>query len=334
MRNFLILAATLLAVSAVSAFAAEPCQLKLYGVIPFETGEGGHISLPATLGGQSTRLELDTGAFWSVINGDLAKSLNLTLQPSTYIEMRDLAGAKIDKIARVPEVKVGNLSFGAADFFVSGSAVGSIERDGGLLGQNLLTQVDLEIDNAAKTISLFSQDHCPGDGVHWADEAVTLQYRRAASGLSSDDSGSGASYGGGTRFRQKIDKNQIDPPIVTAEVEGAPLAILFDTGSTYTAMDLGMARRRFHLEPGSPGVQPAGKIYAVSGEAIDSYSYTFKSLTIAGIKFENVPVTLADFHNNAQMILGMNEMKHLHLYFSFKEGLIYITAADAKRTPK
>jgi hypothetical protein len=28
----------------------------------------------------------------------------------------------------------------------------------------------------------------------------------------------------------------------------------------------------------------------------------------------------------------MNEMKHLRIYFAFKEGAIYVTAADAGRT--
>src|ERR1700690_4169275 len=124
MRYSVIFAATVLAVSAVSAFGAEPCQLKRFAVVPFETDESGLISVPVTIGGRATRLELDTGAFWSVINGDLAKNLNLTLKPSTYIEMRDLAGAKLDKIVTVPDVTIGGLSYGASDFFVTGSVAG------------------------------------------------------------------------------------------------------------------------------------------------------------------------------------------------------------------
>ncbi|MFM7739691.1 MAG: hypothetical protein ACKO9H_09825, partial [Planctomycetota bacterium] len=46
-------------------------------------------------------------------------------------------------------------------------------------GQNLLARVDIEIDNAGRTVSIFSQDHCPGSGVYWADEAVILKYERA-----------------------------------------------------------------------------------------------------------------------------------------------------------
>ena len=321
MRNFLVLAAALLAVSAVSALADDKCQLKRYAVIPFETDENAQIYVPATLGGRSTRLMLDTGSFWSLITEDLANALNLKPKTSNYVQMRDAAGTKLDKIVSVPDVSIGALSYGAADFFVGGADAGrTIEQLGGLYGQNLLTQVDLEIDNAAKTISLFSQDHCRGDGVYWTDEAVTLQYKRAA-----------ALQPLGTLIRQQVNKDQIDPPIVGADMEGEQVSVLFDTGAANTAMDLELARRRFGIEPSSPGVKPAGKVYVASGDAVETYSYTFKSLTIAGIRFENVPVLLGKFRESLQIVLGMHELKHLHLYFSFKEGMIYVTGADAGR---
>ncbi len=328
MRNFLILTATLFAVSVVSAFADDKCQLKRFGAaIPFETDEDGQIYVPATLGGRSKSQLLDTGADWSKITEDLAKSLNLTASTidSSGVQMRDLAGKKIDKVVMVPEVKIGSLSYdGAVPFFVGGALPGrTIEQGGGLYGQNMLTRVDLEIDNAGKTISLFSQDHCSGDGVYWTDEAVTLQYKRVP-----------AVQPPGTRIRQRIDKDQIDPPIVGAELQGESVSVLFDTGAASSSMDLELAQRRFGIGPGSPGVQPAGKVYTASGEEVETYSYTFKSLTISGIGFTNVPVLLGKFAESAQIILGMNELKHLHIYFSFREGFIYVTGADAGRPQK
>lgn len=307
----------------IPASAEEVCKLKRYAVIPFEADETAHIYVPATIAGRSTRLMLDTGAYWSLIREDLAKSLNLKIKRSTDMHLIDLAGKKIDQIATVPVVKIGPVAFsGEVDFFIGGDTPGhTIDQEGGIFGLNLLTQMDLEIDNAGKTISLFSQDHCQGDGVHWATEAVTLKYKRQQ-----------ADRPIGTRLKQKIDKNQIDSPIVVADLEGEPLSVLFDTGATYSALDLGVAKARFGIGPGSPGVEFTGKTYTGSGEALDTYKYTFKSLTIAGIHFENIPIRLVQFDNSSQMLIGMNEMKHLRLYFSFKEGLIHITAADAGRS--
>ena len=69
-----------------------------------------------------------------------------------------------------------------------------------------------------------------------------------------------------------------------------------------------------------------------TGARIQTYTYTFKELVISGIRFENVPVRLGDFDGQAQVVLGMNEMKHLRLYFAFKEGVIYVTDANAGRS--
>jgi clan AA aspartic protease (TIGR02281 family) len=232
--------------------------------------------------------------------------------------MRDATGDKIDKMTTA-ELKLGNLGYGPAEFFIGGLG-GEESKDevSGVIGQNLLAKVDLEIDNAGKTISLFSQEHCKGAGVYWADEAVTLQYKKQP-----------ARAPIGSNLKKK-DPNQIDMPVVAAELDGEVVSILFDTGATYSVIDIEHAKRRFGLKTDSPGVKPAGKLQVANGGIVDSYSYTFKVLTIAGIKFENVPVRLSTLEGS-QMLLGMNEIKHLRLYFASKDGMIHITAADAGR---
>jgi hypothetical protein len=38
--------------------------------------------------------------------------------------------------------------------------------------------------------------------------------------------------------------------------------------------------------------------------------------------------------NGVDVVLGMNELKKLRLYFAFKDGMIHITAADAGQPSK
>jgi predicted aspartyl protease len=314
----LVFATTLLLAMAATASAEEDCQLKRYGVVPFETDETAHVFLRATIDGHPGRLMLDTGAFWSMLSRAYAEANNLRIGNSLFIEMRDATGDKIDKMTTA-ELKLGNLGYGPAEFFIGGLG-GEESKDevSGVIGQNLLAKVDLEIDNAGKTISLFSQEHCKGAGVYWADEAVTLQYKKQP-----------ARAPIGSNLKKK-DPNQIDMPVVAAELDGEVVSILFDTGATYSVIDIEHAKRRFGLKTDSPGVKPAGKLQVANGGIVDSYSYTFKVLTIAGIKFENVPVRLSTLEGS-QMLLGMNEIKHLRLYFASKDGMIHITAADAGR---
>jgi predicted aspartyl protease len=154
-------------------------------------------------------------------------------------------------------------------------------------------------------ISLFSQDHCKGAGVYWSDEAVTLTFRR----------------------------KQGDPiamPMVAADLDGETVRTLIDTGSTVTFLQLEHAKRRFGISPQSPGVEPDGSAQVPSGKSIETYRYMFKTLTISGIRFENVSVRLGNF-DDADLVLGMNEIKKLRLYFAFKDQMIHITAADAGR---
>lgn len=53
-------------------------------------------------------------------------------------------------------------------------------------------------------------------------------------------------------------------------VEGEPAYVHFDTGATYSAMDLDVALVCFGITPRTPGVEPDGKAYTASGAAIDS----------------------------------------------------------------
>jgi predicted aspartyl protease len=320
----LVLATIVLATWVAPVAFAEECKpLQRYTSIPFQPDEYAQIYLPSRINGFQTHLLLDTGAFWNLLRSDLVDQLHLPTKRSYEIYMIDASGAKIDRITTVPEFALGDLNIKKLEFFVGGSIGGTVESSGGVLGRNMFTKADLEIDNAGKTVSLYSQDHCDGEGVYWSDEAVVLEYKRDATNTSQ----------AGTRIRTKINPEQLDEPVVSAELQGKPVTVLFDTGASMTSMDLEHAERVFGLRPDSPGVVPAGQAYVGSGALVQLYAYTFKELTISGIRFENVPVHLGQFGEDKQIVLGMHEMQHLHMYFAFREGRIYITAADAGTRP-
>jgi clan AA aspartic protease (TIGR02281 family) len=318
-----LIALTIAMAAILPAYADDDCQLKRYGTVTFEVAPNGHIYVPATVAGVTTRLLLDTGAYWSSVSSALVKAKGLLVKKSHFLELVDLAGKKQDQLAVVPSVQIGNSRFGETEMFVDTSQPDvSIEEEGGVIGQNLLNQIDLEIDNAGKKISFFSQDHCPGVGVYWADEAVTLKVKKAPIEKQL-----------GSRLKPKVDaRNVIDPPAVEAEVNGETVQLLFDTGATHTVIDFGLAQRRFGITKKTPGILPAGKIYTAGGVALDAYRATLKTLTVSGISFENVPVYLAEFEGDGpHVLLGMSQLKHLRLYIAYKEGLIHVTAADATR---
>jgi hypothetical protein len=89
-------------------------------------------------------------------------------------------------------------------------------------------------------------------------------------------------------------------------------------------MDLDVAKSHFGITPTSPGVESKGEQRLPSGRTRAFYRYTFKTLTVSGITFENVRVTLGDFQD-IPLVLGMHEIAQLHVYIASKRKIIYAT---------
>lgn len=121
-------------------------------------------------------------------------------------------------------------------------------------------------------------------------------------------------------------------PIAKEQLDNEDIRVILDTGSSVSWLSLDVARRHFGLTPESPGVIKRGEIVMPSGKKVTTYAYTFGALTLSGIRFENVQIELGDF-DHAELVLGMHELRHLRLYFAFKSGVVYATAADAGQSP-
>jgi predicted aspartyl protease len=164
-----------------------------------------------------------------------------------------------------------------------------------------LSDFNLQIDNLTKTVTLYYPDRsCSGRLVSWSTPTVEIPFK----------------LNNGT-------------PQLRVEVHDEAVRATFDTGSTDTLMDLGLARRAFGLTPQSPGMRSHGEQVMISGKKVAFYGYTFKTLTVSGLTFENVNVTLGDFER-APLVLGMNEISQLDLYIAFKRKIIYATRREAK----
>lgn len=285
-----------------SAFAAEPCVLKRMALIDAGVDGSSHVFIPSEVAGRKTNLMVDTGGAWSLIKGELADELKLERRISHDKRLVDASGSELRDYVRVKDLKLGDLTFrGNTDFFIMTGNLGRLDTFGGTVGLNIIARFDLELDPAAKKIGLFHPDHCPGIGAYWAAEWIELPL---------------------------INSNGL--PETRVEIGGKKARALIDTGSTRTFMDTDMARRVFDLTPSSPGVAKSGTLTLPSGKTSETYTYTFATLVVSGFTFENVEVVLHD-SEEVDLTLGMRELNHLHLYFAFKEKMLYATTANARR---
>ncbi len=297
----------LLLATVTAARAADDCTLKRIAEIPFERTGSLLLTIPAAVQGHQTRLMIDTGGAWSLIDKDLADELKLTRR-NVNSGMYDGAGKLLSDVVRIRGLSLGDVTLDVNFDFLVGFSTGARINDGwrATMGVNIFNAMDIEIDNAGNKISLFSPAHCRGAGVYWADEAVTLEMRRTA-------------------FAKM--------PIVDADLNGESVRVLFDTGSTRTSMSAKLAKRKFGITRETPGTVAGGSHRVGSGKLVETFQYTFDKLEIAGVTFENVPVAIGPFEDGGDIdvILGMHQMRHLRLYFAFRDRLVHITAADAGR---
>ena len=280
------------------ARADDICNLQRAAVLDSKVGNDVHLWLPAKFGDSSTRLLLDTGGGWSVMRAALAKQLGLQLKPLRTVEYVDVAGGRTRHYVTVPRFTLGDqLVLGESDFIVDPDEDDrNIERYGGTMGAERLSDYDVELDNTTKTVTLYRSDKfCSGRLVRWADKWVEIPYT----------------------FNNEILETKV-------RVGDERIRATFDTGSTRTLMDLAVAKRLFGVEPSSPGVKKEREITMPSGKKLQFYSYRVESLTVSDLTFENVEVYLGDYEDTP-LLIGMREIAQLHLYIAPKRKIIYAT---------
>lgn len=320
MKSIWALAALALFVS--NAAAAESCgPLRIVGQVDMISTDP-MLIVPAKLDDHPIKLVFDTGGWFMEISPSMAKTLDLPLTKRRFGGM-DVAGNISDQTVTAKDFEIGSIKAKDVPFLVASHDYGKVD---GLMGPKLIQIVDVDLDFAGKKISFMMQDHCDGKVVYWK----TPSYAVVPFTLT--------------------DAGHIRMPI---ELDGVKLTALLDTGASKTFISERAAGRDFNLTKGSPGVTETD--ITEDGKAAKKYSHTFKALTVGGITFQNPTLNLLpdlmrnhlmnshrpninshiDTNNEAEglddVIVGMSELKHLHIYIAYKEQKLYISPASVAR---
>lgn len=317
-RTFQVLAsAAFLSLAASHAAAADDCRLAR--IASFDFSDKGALFVPVWINGTSVQIVFDTGAPASAIDPNVANKLGLPQHRIMQGAMYDIAGQPISYIATIHDLNFGNAHASNAEFVVWPSPISTQAQIGGMLAADLLRHYDVDIDFGAHKLNLFSQDHCPGKVVYWASSNVAvIPVHVVASGH----------------------------VIVPVKLDGQSFDAVLDTGSTYSFLSVEAASNTFHLTPGSSDMASAGN-YGPGGVPV--YRHTFKNLDLGGLSFGNPTLSIfeigaktrapthlgsriADFDErggNTDFVLGLSELRHLHLYIAYQEQKLYISPAVA-----
>jgi predicted aspartyl protease len=327
MRSFAAWSVLVIAVLSGAARAESTCPpLTLVASVAMRVGDDDRAYVPVRIGDSQKSMLIDTGGFFTEMSQAAADELKLSTRHSG-LQLIGVAGDSTDVVARAP-FAIGNLRAASMDFMVMPSVhefASDISDAAGVIAPNLLHSYDVDFDFNGGKFNLLSQNHCEGKVVYWPAEAVAVV---------------------------PIEINSESHILLPVTVDGHRFKAMLDTGASNTVFNLEIARSAFSLTPGNSETPVRGSL---QGSPLSkTYTHHFASLSLEGIAVSNLQIELIpDLMRNrmmdpkdsleggtrlhdpnrdtglSDMILGMDILRHLHVYIAYKEKKLYLTPASA-----
>jgi predicted aspartyl protease len=291
-----------------SVASADPqCQLQQIESLDLDTGGDGTITVPVSIENHPAKLMIDTGAAFSVVDESFARSVGLEPRfMGPGISMTLGGGIPLTQIVTTRSLRLGRLIGLRFTFIVAPSRVLTPETMG-MIGPDVLSSYDAEIDFAGGKLNIFSQDHCPGHVVYWTQAPYAA-------------------------VPMKLDDNRhITIPVM---LDGKPLTAVADTGAARSFMSFQVAKEIFGLDEKNPALKSLG-VFGINNVAAEQlFHYPFQSLTFEGIEIRNPDIAItkgsdAD-KDDPQLVIGIGVLRQLHMYIAYKEQVLYLTPAEAR----
>jgi predicted aspartyl protease len=275
--------------------------------------------VPVTLNGAAKGMIFDTGAAETQLSRTVVKELKLpVLQRNS--EAHDVSGHVSRDVALIQLLSFGKMRRRGIGLRVWPDP--DFARDtpllAGVLSRDLLFDYDVDADFGTGILKLFSKDHCFGAIDYWHPPAMAV-------------------------MKFTIRSKQIHIPVT---LDGHALDAMIDTGSQYSIISQPVAQRVFGLTPASPDVKPLGAVN--NDPALTGFVRTFGTLSFGGVTVLTPDMMILPdkvnrdrsqqsenraLFNNASLVLpqvtiGMDVLRHLHIYLAPDERNFYVALAD------
>lgn len=308
-----------LAAASMPAVAADKCPpLAIYAqvnLVPINNDSA--FLVPVDIGGVTKLMLLDTGSSGTLITAKGAADLGLE-QKRSKVRLYDVTGNYSDTKVTAT-IGIGALKGPNFDFHVAPAGVVFDDpRIVGLLGDDVLGQFDVSIDFPKRKLDIISQNHCDGRVVYWKDRPVAI-----------------------IPFHLVRSTLHIVLPVT---LDGHSIKAFLDTGASRSTLNRHPAENIFGLKLGSADTPAAGTLNGEKGSTV--WHHTFKTLTFEGVTVANPTFSIIpdrvrkhiaepqlgsliartnDDELEPDILLGMDVLKHLHVYIAYKERKLYIT---------
>jgi len=289
-----------LALSAFPARAADDaCHLGRASRMEMSVGDGG-VTVPMTIDGRRIELLVDTGGVYSMLTEDVVASLDLKKYRLDTMDIVMWGGASAHNYVTARNVELGGLQVPEMSFVVmpDGHVGAGI---GGILAPEVLRAYDVDFDFAGGQLSLFSPFHCADKVVYWANDWSEID----------------------------MSLDGVGHVLLPTTLDGRDVKLTMDTGSAETILSLEFAEHLFGFDEHSPLLK---RVETEDGHPV--YRYPFAALSFGGVTVQHpdillIPDSASHQSDYGRGLLGTDVLRQLHLYVSYREKKLYVTAAGA-----
>jgi predicted aspartyl protease len=293
--------------------ARETCKMLQIGEVDV-TMNGTQPLVAASINRHSVQMILDTGSARSLIWNSTAKDLGLLLLRGSG-EFYGVGGSE-----QANNVVLDDFGFAGAHVhkltvFATGRG-GPGDATAGLMGEDLLSSLDVEIDLSAGKLRLFKPKNCSGDEVvYWANAffMVPMQNLHARSSW----------------------------PEAEVSLGGHTVLALFDTGASFSGVSKA-GLRASGVSPETP-LSDAGRAQGIGEQTVETTVAKFPQLTIGQETIQHVRLRIGDLfeedrvlstgsmirqsvlETKPDMILGADFFRAHRVLIARSQGKIYFT---------
>lgn len=230
----------------------------------------GHPAVDVDLDGHPVVMILDLGAQATVLSDAVADRLNLPRDPSALPSITGVGGSGQRWAATARHLTMGGFTLDDKRMEVAPMSVGDNKQAiDGTLGLDVLLKYDVDWDLPHGRVTLNAPSGCDGPPMGWSSPAVEVPLQHPF-GM--------AAYGQMSKLL-----------LIPLKVDDRPMTALLDTGSNAIMINVGAAAA---LEPALAGDRSI-RVAGVGANTAGGTVHRFRSLTVAGETFPNVPMVVA-----------------------------------------
>ncbi|WP_233828554.1 retroviral-like aspartic protease family protein [Paraburkholderia sp. ZP32-5] len=300
MTTALVLAVPILAASWAHAQTADAtCQLTKEAQLPL-VERAGRFLVEAGINGEKRLFVIDTGSQKSALTPAAADALNLPYDRTSAQRVIGVGDAITPDYPRIASIALGATQWPDLRVPVTGANTFARMAEpqlAGILGADILSRYDVELDFPAHTMTLYTAVNCLGHFVPWSGEFQSYSPEYTPRHLF----------------------------LMNVRLNGQPMRAILDTGAARSLVGREAAQRA-GVDGEMLARDPKTSGEGVAGTSFVIYRHRFDALQIGTRVFRNAQIEIGDtgVPPGVGMLLGMDFLRWRRVWLSYSTGWVFM----------